>query len=69
MLVFGAIVQCILQYSLVSENWGRTVTTAVEIPVNWKHVENLLPHRVVPDVPHHTTYPTPSGWRPPNLRL
>ncbi|VDN00962.1 unnamed protein product [Thelazia callipaeda] len=43
----------------------HTKTGAVEIAINWKYVQKLLPRKLIPDVPKHETYPTPSGWRPP----
>lgn len=32
----------------------------------FKYVEQLLPRPTVPEIPKHETYPTPSGWFPPN---
>ena len=43
----------------------ETSTSFEEVAIDWKEVEALLPRDVVPPVPHHDTYPTPSGWRPP----
>ncbi|KAK7104441.1 large ribosomal subunit protein mL49-like [Littorina saxatilis] len=31
----------------------------------FKYVERILPSKTVPPVPHHDSYPTPSGWVPP----
>uniref|UniRef100_A0A915JTI4 Large ribosomal subunit protein mL49 n=1 Tax=Romanomermis culicivorax TaxID=13658 RepID=A0A915JTI4_ROMCU len=31
----------------------------------FKWVERLKPTVIIPDVPKHEKYPTPSGWRPP----
>ncbi|VDM42690.1 unnamed protein product [Toxocara canis] len=44
----------------------ETLTGFEEVPVDWKYVERLMPHKVIPDVPEHSSYPTPSGWKPPN---
>ncbi|KAK6182141.1 hypothetical protein SNE40_009892 [Patella caerulea] len=30
-----------------------------------KYVERLMPQLTVPEVPKHSSYPTPSGWVPP----
>ncbi|VDO50373.1 unnamed protein product [Brugia timori] len=46
----------------------HTRSKAVEISVDWKYVERLMPKKLIPDVPNHDTYPTPSGWRPPKPR-
>lgn len=32
-----------------------------------KYVTKILPNYMVPDPPLHDSYPTPSGWVPPNL--
>ncbi|XP_076443016.1 large ribosomal subunit protein mL49-like [Babylonia areolata] len=32
---------------------------------DFKFVEDILPPKVIPSVPHHDHYPTPSGWYPP----
>ncbi|MFH4982522.1 hypothetical protein AB6A40_009231 [Gnathostoma spinigerum] len=45
---------------------SKTFATFEEAAVDWKYVERLMPVRVIPDVPKHDKYPTPSGWRPPN---
>ncbi|VDN60129.1 unnamed protein product [Dracunculus medinensis] len=37
----------------------------VESHVDWKYVERLLSHKIIPDIPLHSKYPTASGWRPP----
>lgn len=44
-----------------------TLTGVVESrdPEEWKFVEALLPSRIVPEPPKHSSYPTPSGWVPP----
>lgn len=34
-------------------------------PEEWKFVEALLPNKIVPEPPKHSSYPTPSGWVPP----
>ncbi|VDK17909.1 unnamed protein product [Anisakis simplex] len=44
----------------------KTLTSFEEANVDWKYVERLMPHKVIPDIPEHSQYPTPSGWRPPN---
>ena len=31
----------------------------------WKFVEALMPMKIVPEPPKHSSYPTPSGWVPP----
>ncbi|PAV92266.1 hypothetical protein WR25_09032 [Diploscapter pachys] len=41
-----------------------TFTSFKELPVNWSEVERLFPIEIVPEVPHHDSFPTPSGWRP-----
>ncbi|KAM3718026.1 putative 39S ribosomal protein L49 [Dirofilaria immitis] len=46
----------------------QTRSEAVEISIDWKYVERLLSRKLIPDVPKHDKYPTPSGWRPPNPR-
>jgi len=45
-----------------------TLTDVVESrdPEEWKFVEALIPMKMVPDPPKHSSYPTPSGWVPPN---
>ncbi|CAG5119714.1 unnamed protein product [Candidula unifasciata] len=35
----------------------------------FKYVEQVLPRPTVPEVPKHESYPTPSGWFPPNDEL
>ena len=44
-----------------------TLTDVVESrdPEEWKFVEALLPIKIVPEPPKHSSYPTPSGWVPP----
>ncbi|EFP05881.1 hypothetical protein CRE_27151 [Caenorhabditis remanei] len=44
----------------------KTLATVEEIPVDWSYVERLMPIEVVPEVPKHESYPTPSGWTPPS---
>ncbi|CAB3397241.1 unnamed protein product [Caenorhabditis bovis] len=44
---------------------GKTLPTVSEINVDWSYVERLMPIEVVPEVPKHEKYPTPSGWIPP----
>lgn len=58
-------VLCIQYKSYVSE---RTLTGFAEIEIDWNYVERLMPHEVIPPVPHHASYPTPSGWKPPNRK-
>ncbi|GMT11079.1 hypothetical protein PFISCL1PPCAC_2376, partial [Pristionchus fissidentatus] len=43
----------------------ESVPEYVEVPIDWSVVERILPRTVVPDLPKHASYPTPSGWRPP----
>ena len=31
----------------------------------WECVERILPKGLVPSLPEHASYPTPSGWVPP----
>ena len=49
-------------------NWPNDVklTKVVESKEDFKHVLKLLPEEIVPEPPKHDSYPTPSGWRPPN---
>jgi len=44
-----------------------TLTDVVESrdPEEWKFVEALLPNKIVPEPPRHSSYPTPSGWVAP----
>jgi len=44
-----------------------TLTDVVESrdPEEWKFVEALMPSKIVPEPPQHSSYPTPSGWVPP----
>ncbi|KAL8183925.1 UNVERIFIED_CONTAM: 54S ribosomal protein L49, mitochondrial [Gekko kuhli] len=37
----------------------------VESTEEYRFVERLIPPSRVPEPPKHDTYPTPSGWRPP----
>ncbi|XP_054846952.1 39S ribosomal protein L49, mitochondrial isoform X2 [Eublepharis macularius] len=37
----------------------------VESTEEYRFVERLIPPTRVPEPPKHGTYPTPSGWRPP----
>ncbi|EGT43575.1 hypothetical protein CAEBREN_08777 [Caenorhabditis brenneri] len=43
----------------------KTLATVQEVPVDWSFVERLMPIEIVPEVPKHESYPTPSGWTPP----
>ena len=43
-------------------------TDVIESKEEWKWVERLMPMKVVPEVPHHDSYPTPSGWFPPRSK-
>uniref|UniRef100_A0A8R1HQC9 Large ribosomal subunit protein mL49 n=1 Tax=Caenorhabditis japonica TaxID=281687 RepID=A0A8R1HQC9_CAEJA len=43
----------------------KTLPTVEEISVDWSYVERLMPIEVIPEVPKHESYPTPSGWTPP----
>ncbi|KJH43880.1 hypothetical protein DICVIV_10112 [Dictyocaulus viviparus] len=52
--------------------WGHalprkssTLTSVEEVDIDWSYVERLMPHEVVPPLPRHKSYPTPSGWQPP----
>ena len=49
-------------------NWANDVklTKAIESKEEFKHVLKLLPLEIVPEPPEHASYPTPSGWQPPN---
>lgn len=40
-------------------------TDVVESKEEFKWVHRLKPLPFVPEVPHHDSFPTPSGWRPP----
>ncbi|KAK5968421.1 hypothetical protein GCK32_022277, partial [Trichostrongylus colubriformis] len=42
-----------------------TLTSVEEVKIDWSYVERLMPHDVVPPLPVHKSYPTPSGWQPP----
>ncbi|CAJ0589547.1 unnamed protein product [Cylicocyclus nassatus] len=42
-----------------------TTTSFEEVKIDWSFVERLMPHEVVPPLPKHASYPTPSGWQPP----
>ncbi|VDM56543.1 unnamed protein product [Angiostrongylus costaricensis] len=42
-----------------------TFTSVEECDIDWSFVERLMPHDVVPPLPVHESYPTPSGWQPP----
>ncbi|CAI2355366.1 unnamed protein product [Caenorhabditis sp. 36 PRJEB53466] len=43
----------------------KTLATVEEVPVDWSFVERLMPIQIIPEVPKHESYPTPSGWTPP----
>ncbi|GMR59308.1 hypothetical protein PMAYCL1PPCAC_29503 [Pristionchus mayeri] len=43
----------------------ETHTSYSEASVDWSLVERVIPRDIVPDLPRHSSYPTPSGWRPP----
>ncbi|XP_076100482.1 large ribosomal subunit protein mL49-like [Mytilus galloprovincialis] len=43
-----------------------TLTQFEESTEEFKFVEKILPRRNIPDLPVHTSYPTPSGWVPPD---
>ncbi|XP_052275087.1 39S ribosomal protein L49, mitochondrial-like [Dreissena polymorpha] len=36
---------------------------------DWHYVERVLPPKTVPEPPQHESYPTASGWLPPNTSL
>ncbi|KAK6050849.1 hypothetical protein COOONC_11644 [Cooperia oncophora] len=42
-----------------------TFTSVEEVKIDWSYIERLMPHEVVPPLPVHDSYPTPSGWQPP----
>ncbi|KHJ94597.1 hypothetical protein OESDEN_05470 [Oesophagostomum dentatum] len=42
-----------------------TATSFEEVKIDWSYIERLMPHDVVPPLPKHASYPTPSGWQPP----
>ncbi|KAL1228341.1 Large ribosomal subunit protein [Trichinella pseudospiralis] len=44
------------------ETYKREV---VESKEEFKWVKRLFPKTIIPDVPKHDSYPTPSGWMPP----
>ncbi len=43
------------------------LTKVIESKEEFKYVEKLIPNPLVPDPPKHDSYPTPSGWVPPNV--
>ncbi|XP_007910013.1 mitochondrial ribosomal protein L49 [Callorhinchus milii] len=50
--------------------WSRSLTGPVypgivESVEEFRFVERLIPASTVPTPPHHSHYPTPSGWQPP----
>ncbi|CAD6186983.1 unnamed protein product [Caenorhabditis auriculariae] len=45
----------------------KTYPKVEEIAVDWSYVERLMPIEVVPEVPHHDSFPTASGWQPPSI--
>jgi hypothetical protein len=48
-------------------NWENyTFTKVIESKEDFEHVKKILPQKMVPDPPKHESYPTPSGWVPPN---
>ena len=51
--------------------YERLITDVEEVkdPGVWKYVERLLKRSVVPELPDHQSYPTPSGWVPPHGEL
>ncbi|KAJ1370902.1 hypothetical protein KIN20_032726 [Parelaphostrongylus tenuis] len=46
-----------------------TYTGVEEVNIDWSFVERLMPHDIVPPLPVHQSYPTPSGWQPPKIHL
>ncbi|XP_063418586.1 large ribosomal subunit protein mL49-like [Mytilus trossulus] len=42
-----------------------TLTQFEESTEEFKFVEKILPRRIIPELPVHASYPTPSGWVPP----
>ncbi|BFZ06855.1 hypothetical protein BsWGS_09894 [Bradybaena similaris] len=64
------------QTPLLQQTPAGDMDTSTEYPADYevsytefKYVEQLLPRPTVPEVPKHETYPTPSGWFPPNDAL
>ena len=42
------------------------LTQVAQSREEFKYVEKILPSEIVPEPPVHESYPTPSGWMPPN---
>ncbi|CAI5452509.1 unnamed protein product [Caenorhabditis angaria] len=53
------------KHALHQQEQPRTSAKVLEVPIDWSYVERLMPIEIIPDVPKHETYPTPSGWTPP----
>ncbi|VDO88367.1 unnamed protein product [Heligmosomoides polygyrus] len=51
------------------EGYGATTTSFEEVKIDWEFVERLMPHEVIPPLPTHASYPTPSGWQPPQEKM
>ena len=47
------------------EDPEQTLTGFEESSEEWEFVERILPKGLVPPLPEHPSYPTPSGWVPP----
>ncbi|ETN77853.1 hypothetical protein NECAME_03025 [Necator americanus] len=55
----------ITQFQRLTTLVASTTTSFEEIIIDWSYVERLMPYDVVPPLPKHDSYPTPSGWQPP----
>ena len=42
------------------------LTKFIESKAEYAFVKKILPMEIVPEPPKHESYPTPSGWVPPN---
>lgn len=42
-------------------------TKVIETNEGFEFVKKLIPSQIVPEPPKHESYPTPSGWVPPNI--
>ncbi|XGW05617.1 hypothetical protein V3C99_016181 [Haemonchus contortus] len=42
-----------------------TLSSVEEVKIDWSYIDRLMPLEVVPPLPAHESYPTPSGWQPP----
>ncbi|CDW52476.1 Probable 39S ribosomal protein L49, mitochondrial [Trichuris trichiura] len=58
-----------LSYVVSEDLQPKTVRSEPVVSTeDYKWVERLLPKPLIPDVPLHTRFPTPSGWIPPKDR-